>query len=42
MLLNRKVQQIVADNFDFVATDDVDAEQPIGAFRADDQEDFIV
>jgi formate dehydrogenase (coenzyme F420) beta subunit len=42
MLLNRKVQQIVAESFDFTATDDLDAVQPIGDFLADDHEDFIV
>lgn len=41
-LLNHKMQQIVADSFDFVANDDPDTEQPIGAFKPDDHEDFIV
>ena len=41
-LLNRKMEQVVAESFDFAASDDPECASPIGAFRADDQEDFIV
>lgn len=41
-LLNRKMQQVVAASFEFSASDDPDRVSPIGTFRQDDREDFIV
>jgi ferredoxin len=41
-LLNRKMQQVVAESFDFTVSDDPDNASPIGTFRQDDREDFIV
>ena len=32
----------IAESFDFATSDDVTTESPIGTFRQDDQEDFIV
>jgi ferredoxin len=40
-LLNRKLQHVVADSFDYVVSDDPAVASPIGAFRQDDSEDFI-
>jgi ferredoxin len=41
-LLNRKMAEVAAESFDFTANDDVDNVSPIGAFRSDDHEDFIL
>jgi formate dehydrogenase (coenzyme F420) beta subunit len=41
-LLNRKMQHVVAESFDFAASDDPAVASPIGAFRQDDREDFIL
>ncbi len=40
-LLNRKVQQIVEERFDYVVSDDPERPAPIGDYRPDDQEEFI-
>lgn len=40
-LLNRKLQQVVAERFDYTVSDDPAVVSPIGAFRQDDVEDFI-
>lgn len=41
-LLNRKMAQTVAESFDFAASDDPTVAPPIGTFRDDDREDFIL
>jgi ferredoxin len=41
-LLNRKMAQTVAESFDFAASDDPSVASPIGTFRDDDREDFIL
>jgi formate hydrogenlyase subunit 6/NADH:ubiquinone oxidoreductase subunit I len=41
-LINRKLQQIVAESFDFEVSDDPATASPIGTFRDDDREDFIL
>jgi ferredoxin len=41
-LLNQKMAEVVAESFDFSASDDVDNASPVGAFRSDDHEDFIL
>jgi ferredoxin len=40
-LANRKLQQIVAERFDYVVSDDPEAPAPIGDYRLDDQQEFI-
>jgi formate dehydrogenase (coenzyme F420) beta subunit len=40
-LLNRKLQQVVADRFDYVVSDDPVKPAPIGDYRPDDREEFI-
>lgn len=40
--LNRKMQHVVAESFDFAAGDDPGTASPIGAFKPDDFEDFIL
>jgi formate dehydrogenase (coenzyme F420) beta subunit len=41
-LLNRKMQQVVAESFDYQVSDDPEIASPIGAFKDDDHEDFIL
>ncbi len=41
-LLNRKMQQVVAESFEFNVSDDPEVASPIGTFRDDDREDFIL
>jgi formate dehydrogenase (coenzyme F420) beta subunit len=40
-LLNRKVARIVADRYGYSVTDDPSKEAPIGAYRLDDEQEFI-
>jgi len=40
-LLNRKLQQVVADRFDYVVADDPEKAAPIGDYRPDDRQEFI-
>jgi formate dehydrogenase (coenzyme F420) beta subunit len=41
-LLNRKLQQVAASRFGAVASDDPSAPAPIGAFKLDDPQEFIL
>ena len=40
-LLNRKLQQVAADRFDYVVADDPEKPAPIGDYRPDDRQEFI-
>jgi ferredoxin len=40
-LVNRKLQEIVATRFDYVASDDPEKPAPIGDYRLDDNQEFI-
>lgn len=40
-LLNRKLQAVVAERFDYVVSDDPETPAPIGEYRLDDNEEFI-
>ena len=40
-LVNRKLQQVVAERFEYVVGDDPLEPAPIGDFRLDDNEEFI-
>ena len=40
-LVNRKIQQIVAERFDYVVSEDPENQAPIGDYRLDDQQEFI-
>jgi len=40
-LVNRKLQQIVADRYDYKVSDDPENPTPIGDYRLDDQQEFI-
>jgi formate dehydrogenase (coenzyme F420) beta subunit len=40
-LLNRKLQQVVAERYDYRVSDDPEAVAPIGDFRLDDRQEFI-
>jgi len=41
MLLNRKIERVVKDQFDYVAGLDAEVAPVLGSFRLDDEEDFI-
>ena len=41
MLLNRKIERVVNEQFDYVAGQDAQVEPVMGRFRLDDEEDFI-
>ena len=41
MLLNRKIERVVNEQFDYVAGQDAQVEPVLGSFRLDDEEDFI-
>ncbi len=41
MLLNRKVERVVKEQFGYVAGDDPEVAPALGSFRPDDHEDFI-
>ena len=41
-LLNRKLARVVAERFDYRPTDDPSVAAPIGAFRKDDAQEFIL
>ncbi len=41
-LLNRKLAMVVDEHFDYRATDDPEVPGPLGSFRSDDAEEFIV
>ena len=40
-LVNRKLQQIVHDRYDYTVSDDPENAAPIGDYRLDDQQEFI-
>ena len=40
-LLNRKLQHIVRDRYDYTVSDDPENAAPIGDYRLDDQQEFI-
>lgn len=40
-LVNRKLQEIVQERFDYVVSDDPENPAPIGDYRLDDQQEFI-
>lgn len=40
-LLNRKLQEVVGERFDYVVCDDPEIPAPIGEYRLDDNEEFI-
>ena len=40
-LLNRKLQQVVEERYDYRVSDDPEVPAPIGDFRLDDQQEFI-
>jgi ferredoxin len=40
-LINRKLQQVVAERYNFKVSDDPGVPAPIGAFRLDDPQEFI-
>jgi ferredoxin len=40
-LLNRKLQQVVDERFDYVVCDDPETPAPIGDYRPDDSQEFI-
>ncbi len=40
-LINRKVQLIVKEQYDYIVSDDPEAPAPVGDYRLDDAEDFI-
>jgi ferredoxin len=40
-LVNRKLQQIVAERYDYTVSDDPENAAPIGDYRLDDQQEFI-
>ena len=39
--MNRKLQQIVHDRYDYTVSDDPENAAPIGDYRLDDQQEFI-
>jgi len=40
-LVNRKLQQIVAERYDYIVSDDPENAAPIGDYRLDDKQEFI-
>src|SRR5674476_1312416 len=40
-LVNRKLQQIVAERYDYTVSEDPENPAPIGDYRLDDQQEFI-
>lgn len=41
-LLNRKLARVAAENYGHAATDDPSVPSPVGAFRKDDPQEFIL
>ena len=40
-LVNRKLQEIMAERFDYKVSEDPENQAPIGGYRLDDEQEFI-